>query len=276
MITLVALVIAARDRIAWWGIHVLIHLVLLVVYLGASRKCMVSGKRRFLPHALLLAAVILAAFTELGNVIEGIHPELADGVLIGLDEMLFGVQGSLWFASRSHPLLTEILHLTYASYYFLPLILGYLLYRSGQEDALNSLFFAVTTGFCLSYLVYIVVPCTGPRFNQFFETPLEGIFVGERLSWVINKLENIKQDCYPSGHTLTTLIVLYFAWRHVRKSVLFFAPVTAALLLSTVYLRYHYIVDVVAGMAAATAVLLAAPWVHRRWYGRSVSPPSPT
>ncbi|MDP7035096.1 MAG: phosphatase PAP2 family protein, partial [Planctomycetota bacterium] len=123
--------------------------------------------------------------------------------------------------------------------------------------------------FCMTYLLYILVPATGPRFNQIFQTPLHGLAVGDFFMWLLNQLENIKRDCYPSGHTMTTLIVLIYAFRYARHTVVAFGIITSLLIFSTVYLRYHYLVDVLAGAAGAVLMVLLGPIVCRVWYGRS-------
>jgi membrane-associated phospholipid phosphatase len=38
----------------------------------------------------------------------------------------------------------------------------------------------------------------------------------------------------------------------------------ACITFSTVYLRYHYVIDVIAGMALAAAVIAVSPLIYRR------------
>ena len=55
------------------------------------------------------------------------------------------------------------------------------------------------------------------------------------------------RDCFPSGHTEIALVVLLYAWRFERRYFCGLLPAVGLLLFSTVYLRYHYVVDVLAG-----------------------------
>ncbi len=76
----------------------------------------------------------------------------------------------------------------------------------------------------------------------------------------LNRLENTKTDAFPSGHTAVVLTTLYYAWKSREKklfAVLF--PVVAALIFSTVYLRYHYVIDVIAGVLLAAFTIRLAP-----------------
>ena len=67
-------------------------------------------------------------------------------------------------------------------------------------------------------------------------------------------------DCFPSGHTMLTLVTLGLAWRHAPRLLWVLAPVGLALIVSTVALRYHYAVDVLAGALLAPLSL----WLARR------------
>jgi membrane-associated phospholipid phosphatase len=71
------------------------------------------------------------------------------------------------------------------------------------------------------------------------------------------------RDAFPSGHALVTLLSMAWAWRY-RLWVRWVVTILGALLVvSTVYLRYHYVVDVLAGAVLATLCLAFAPAVHR-------------
>ena len=85
--------------------------------------------------------------------------------------------------------------------------------------------------------------------------PLETSSVARAISQTINRLENTKLDAFPSGHTMITTAVLIVAWRRFRKLFWFLLPVAILLILSTMYCRYHYLVDVLAGIVLAFATV---------------------
>ena len=63
-------------------------------------------------------------------------------------------------------------------------------------------------------------------------------------------------DVFPSLHAGIGVYVLgFFALGGYRRIALLLAPVVAALVLATVYLRYHYGIDLLWGLALAAAVL---------------------
>jgi membrane-associated phospholipid phosphatase len=70
---------------------------------------------------------------------------------------------------------------------------------------------------------------------------------------------------FPSLHTGVSLLVLCYAWKYVRWYVLPLGLVVVGLLISTVYLRHHYVVDLLAGALLVPWTLWAAPRLDRAW-----------
>jgi membrane-associated phospholipid phosphatase len=81
-------------------------------------------------------------------------------------------------------------------------------------------------------------------------------------------MEGIKRDAFPSGHTSVALLSVYYAVRFTPRLVPAVAPGVFLMILSTMYLRYHYLVDVLAGAALAGLCVTLAPQlirIQRRW-----------
>jgi membrane-associated phospholipid phosphatase len=94
---------------------------------------------------------------------------------------------------------------------------------------------------------------------------LEGLFIAGPLQEILNRLEGVKRDAFPSGHTAITLTVVYLAWRFERRLFAFFLPVALALIASTVYCRYHYVVDVIAGIGLALLTIILGEKYYGYW-----------
>ena len=111
------------------------------------------------------------------------------------------------------------------------------------------------------------MPALGPRFylDHLQTTGLQGLLVAEPLHDLLNRLEGIKRDAFPSGHTGIAVVVLYLAYQYKRNLFWIYLPVVAALLFSTVYLRYHYIVDVIAGFGLTLLTILIGEWYYGWW-----------
>jgi len=213
--------------------------------------------RRWAPYA-----GILPVFQSLGFITHNLRPDL-DAYLIAIDHQLFGVHPTVWLESHTHPLFVDLLSLAYSSYYFLPVILALFLHFDRKHHEVEHLLLAVTIGFFLSYIGYLLVPAIGPRFTlaQSQSGPVKGWLWANQILDILNANEFNKRDCFPSGHTGITLIVLYYAHAHHKKLFAFLLPVGVLLIMATVFLRLHYVIDVIAGFVlAALAILIAEIW----------------
>jgi membrane-associated phospholipid phosphatase len=292
-----ALIVAFSFRIPAWpqllAAHALaIGLVLLLARWdkSLSRPIALSPHRPIALsayiHGWYPVALIPATYKELSYLIPLIHPRDFDVELAAIDHRLFGVHPTVWLERFTWPALTEVLQLAYATYYFLPIILGAVLWRKQWFEPFRFWVFVIVLGFYVSYLGYIAVPATGPRFLPEIKAaqtmPLTGVWLFHGLRETLDRAEGITRDCFPSGHTELTLLVLYFAHRFHRRTFWMMLPVGSALIAATVYLRYHYVIDVLAGAAIAAIVILIARPLYRLLAqgpgagGRGPAAPSPT
>jgi len=57
---------------------------------------------------------------------------------------------------------------------------------------------------------------------------------------------------------------LYYAWKEREKKLFaVLLPLVTGLIIATVYLRYHYVIDVIAGIALTGLTILLAPGLGR-------------
>jgi membrane-associated phospholipid phosphatase len=218
---------------------------------------------------LSVAATVISLpiiFNSLGALIAGIHPTTFDTQLIAIDHAIFGVHPTVWLERLINPLLTGLLQIAYISYYFIPLSLGVVLIAKGRFGEFEEVLFGILLCFYLSYIGYLLVPAIGPRFtlSHLQSGGLQGSPIIETIQATLNALEKNKTDAFPSGHTAVSLMCLYYAWKE-REQKLFavLIPVVTGLLISTVYLRYHYVIDVIAGIALTGLTIALAPGLRR-------------
>ncbi|MFH1037794.1 MAG: phosphatase PAP2 family protein [PVC group bacterium] len=201
---------------------------------------------------------------------------IRDGWLIAADRYLFGGDPTVWLQRITDPWLTELMQIVYAANYFLPLILVLALYLKRERIPFQQSVFVITLGYFLSFLGYFIIPAIGPRFTILHRVPLQGVFIRETLERLNYCLDSCPRDCFPSGHTEIPLLTLWLASRFQRGLFRVYLPIVAVLVCSTVYLRYHYVVDVLAGMALAGIVIVLAKKAERRMGKRrsNVQPPT--
>jgi membrane-associated phospholipid phosphatase len=209
-------------------------------------------------------------YKELGYLIPLIHPHDFDRELALIDQRIFGVDPVVWLDRLNYPAFTLIMQLSYLTYYVMPILLGVVLWRAGRFKEFLFFLFVVLFGFYVSYLGYILVPAIGPRFflSPGQVKPFGGLGVAS-IRGFLDRMEGVTRDCFPSGHTELTLLVLFCARLFHRKLFYILVPVGSALIFSTVYLRYHYVIDVLAGAATAFAIALSALWLHHAAGGPS-------
>ena len=227
------------------------------------------GRVQTMARGISGIVMIAIAFTLLGRIIPSLNPRTYELDLTWIDIAIFGMNPQEWVESIYNPLLTEFLQIAYTSYYFLPIVLFLVLWRRGRYNRAEEVLTAVLLGFWTSYLGYILVPAISPD-RWAAETPgmiaytkeLEGLLLAGPIHDTLHALEGKHHDCFPSGHTEMALIVLVYAWRWARRTFWVLLPFGAGLIAATVYLRYHYVVDLVAGALLAWAVVRYTP----RWF----------
>jgi membrane-associated phospholipid phosphatase len=241
-------------------------LALLVLGSALYRTRVAPARRGF--HLSVAAAVLTVAlvFDSLGELIAGLQRGSCDARLSAIDHAMFGVHPTVWLERFASPRLTDLLQAAYISYYFIPLALGIVLIARGRFVAFEEVLFGILLCFYLSYLGYLLFPAVGPRFtlSQFQSGSLELSPFTAKIQEILNALEKNKTDAFPSGHTAVSLICLYYAWiKRERTLCVLLMPVVAGLIVATVYLRYHYVIDVIAGFALSGLTIALAPLLRR-------------
>lgn len=224
-----------------------------------------GGFSRFTYDLIFPTISILAIFDSLERLVHYINPKDIDPLLIRLDYMIFKGHPTVMLENIMVPFLTDILQVAYSSYYFLPVTLGIVLKFRKEDSAFDRSLFLIMFCFYLSYLGYMLLPAIGPRYtiNHLQNIELKGLLIAQPLQELLNRLEGIKRDAFPSGHTGIALTVLYLAFRFEKRLFRIFLPFVTALIFATVYLRYHYVVDVLAGILLALITILTGEFLYR-------------
>ena len=268
LIGLILLVLFFRDQIPLWrsllSLYALGAGVLLVLKWCSDRE--VGGRvGRFINDFSPILFIILI-YQSLGDLTHYLHPDI-DPQLIRIDFLLFGVNPTVWMERWIVSWFTGVLSIAYLSYFYLPARLVHTLYLKNPKRDFDLAVFVLLLGWYLSFAGYILFPAIGPRYTlaHLQSVPLNGSFIGHLVSYLINLVENNKRDCMPSGHTVIALIVLSLSYRYARVLFYLFCPIVGALILSLVYLRYHYVIDLFAGAALAAGCSIIGPRLYRWW-----------
>lgn len=179
-----------------------------------------------------------------------------------IDLWIFGQHPNLWLYSHlNHFYFNEIVHFCYFSYYILPVAFGIYVYTKHDGEFLRILF-GISLCFYICYFLYIFLPVAGP-------IPLrEGRFTdGGWFVQIMNYIYEVAEKpgaAFPSSHVAIALMVLLYARRYSHLIFWLIFPVIIGLFFSTVYCFYHYVIDVIAGLALGHGVYVLA----NRWFDK--------
>lgn len=211
-------------------------------------------------HGFAPLPIIISIFNLCGPVIEHANPARWDAALAELDEQLFGSLVGSWRNALGRPaLLTDLASIAYASYYVIPFTMAVLLWRQRRRGEFDHLVFTMVGTLLASYASYFLFPALGPRVPHALEAEVLG---GGRVSAAVRAFvalsEGNRLDAFPSAHTALSLVFLVEGFRFFPRWRwrVPLAVAVSAIVFSTVYLSWHYIIDIVAGAAFAVLALV--------------------
>ena len=203
---------------------------------------------------ILVFALMTFLYKETATLNTLIFPKI-DEFLSNLDQNIFKFQPSIEFSKHFNSLFfSELFYFGYFCYYLLPLVVLGILYKFLPQK-IEEFGFILISSFLLYYFIFIIIPAEGPQF--YFTFPdnyieAQGIF-GNAIK-LIQKNGEAPTAAFPSSHVGISWIVIFWLYQNFRKSVKYFLPFVILLMFSTVYIKAHYFVDVVAGFLTAPIV----------------------
>ncbi|QRK06490.1 phosphatase PAP2 family protein [Archangium violaceum] len=209
-----------------------------------------------------LLPVLSLSHGLLNPMVTAVTPGLRDAQLATMDQRLFGFQASVLLGHVVPPWLTDILMICYYGHFVWPLALGLVMYFTGRRDAFHEYLLALSLFFTFNYVCYALVPAIGPRYFLFseFSQPLQGVWVTPFLDSVM-RMPPFARDCFPSGHTGTTLVVFVYAFRFVPRFFRVMLVPGLGLILATLVGRFHYATDLICAVPLVMVVVgLALGW----------------
>ncbi|MBK9064139.1 MAG: phosphatase PAP2 family protein [Acidobacteria bacterium] len=259
---------ALEDRRVLLRMIVVAAVPALVAFLRARRPNPSKNLQIFFDYYVIACIVVI--FDGLGPLIRAVNPVDKDPHLIAFDRWLTGTDPTVFLERFATPFLSDVLTFFYSLYYFHPIVLGTLVLRDDRkrpaaERDFARYAFTMVFVFFVSYVGYFIVPAVGPRFTVTHAGPLPRGAVARVIDDTLNMLESNKRDCFPSGHTMVVTAVLLEAARRSRKTFWWFLPFAVGLVIATVFCRYHYVADVLAGFALAFAAVPLGNALYRRF-----------
>jgi len=178
-----------------------------------------------------------------------------DGTLVSLENMLTGNETSVYLQKYVNPALTEWMMFNYVLYVPLVPTIAFIVYKNtgrikGEEYLLH-----IVLAYSLCYLGFIVFPVASPLYYypEMFTTSLDGGIFTNLGEW-IRQTQHYAGGSLPSPHTAVGTVILITLYRYNRTIFKIFFPLILSLYISTVYGRYHYAWDAIAGILVGILV----------------------
>jgi hypothetical protein len=207
--------------------------------------------------------------------VPALHPQLFDSQLRGLDLKLMGRGPS--FVEQflmGRPGLTDLFSFFYLSLFVW--LIGIIVFHSWLRRALYQRFMLglilVYIGGFMGYLIY---PAIGPRFAYPEEWAwLKGGLVFRAAEFLIVQLGS-RFDVFPSLHGAISGYLLFWQMAHDRRSLVWGLPLVTGIWLSTLFLGFHYLPDLISGGLLAGVSAWMAPQLEILVgaYRRTLHPP---
>lgn len=208
---------------------------------------------------------VFLSYFQLRWILPAVSPHSLDADLLAFDLRTFGFEPSIAWDRWVNPQTTEWFAFFYFGYFFL-LVAHVIPIMLNAKDPFRIAHFSIgiVTVFCVGQLLYMLVPGWGPyrHLAGQFVHPLEG-----GLFWRLVKATvdagGSQKDIFPSLHTAApTYFAIYsFIHRRVfpyRFTWPFMAFAATQIIIATMFLRWHYLIDIFAGITLATTAALGS------------------
>jgi membrane-associated phospholipid phosphatase len=257
LVVTAALIATLGNAVPGRIILVAVHLTLFGLLLILNRATPSAGILRVIRdwHPLMLFPLLYKEVEPLAAVIGDWRLTAAIPVW---ESALFAGQPSLYLSERLAVVpLSEYLHFCYLSHVIvIPSVAAYW-YVSGRRVAFGELLLMLSTVMLGSYLFFILLPVDSPYYvSQRLGPPLSGHFFFD-LVHQMSALGGARGGAFPSAHASGEVVVILVAWRHQRRLAYLLVPIAGGVMVATVYGRFHYVLDTLAGAGLAIAVVVA-------------------
>jgi membrane-associated phospholipid phosphatase len=209
-------------------------------------------------YRLIIYGCVQVTYFMFAQLLPLVNPRALDHQLYQLDLSLFGVEPAVYFDRFVTPTTTEWFAFFYFSYFFvLALHVLPILFVSRNARMISEFALGMILLFCMGHTLYILVPGYGPykAMPELFNHQLSpGIWWNTTRTLVAQS--GAQKDIFPSLHTAAPTFLLLFSFhrraelpfRYTWPLVAFFA---VNIVIATMFLRWHYVIDVVAGLILA-------------------------
>ncbi len=186
-----------------------------------------------------------------------------DDRLLGFDQRWLRYEPSVAWDAHVTPAATEWLSFFYLSYFALLAVhLFPIVFVERRRHIVAEFTLGIATLYCAGQLLYVVVPAYGPYVHLAgtFSRDLDGPTWYPLMRRIVAS-GGARADVFPSLHTAAPTFLALFSFHHRRERPFRYtwpvvAFVASQIIVATMYLRWHYLIDVLAGLTLAASVFV--------------------
>ncbi len=233
-----------------------------LIYYGIKTSSLIVNKARLFSNLV----VMFFAYSSTKYTVPVFFGDYTyDAKLTAIDNSILGTDLSHSAQDIYSPILTDLMSVGYMSYYVV--IAATFLYF-GFVSSIEK-FCKYCMGFFIVFgtgiIFYSIIPALGPYvyFKGTYVKELTGGFLTELNNFVVQS-GSAKFDVFPSLHMGVSLFILLFLFFNGRKGFYTFLIPFLFLISSTIYLRYHYFIDLICGAILSIIVFAVTSYVSRK------------
>jgi len=266
-----------------------IYLIISTLALLLSWDTIASPWHLFLNHAAIALLVLVLVYTDsktdhiIVYLLRTTYPLIVSGYfysetvfynkllfdnidpfLMSLETKVFGMQASLLFSAVfSNKLFSELMYFSYFSFYLL--IAAFILYMFFKKrEYFLQVVFQLSVSLYMFYFIFMLIPSAGPQF--YFLSPDNKLPEAYVFSHVMHFIQNVAEQptgAFPSSHVGGAFIILLLSRKFAPDFYKLSWPFVGLIVLSTVYIKAHYAIDVIGGFVIAPFILSLSSYLFK-------------
>jgi membrane-associated phospholipid phosphatase len=237
-----------------------VAIVFLAWMAAGSRNAALQFARHWYPLPLYIFF-----FEELRGLVHAIFPGWFDRWLVQFDYNFAGVHPAAWLARFATPALNDFMQFSYMTYFLYLVILPAILYAQKQRAEFWTVMVSTAIAHYTVYVIAVLFPIESPYFA--LASLNLAALTGGRITAAIDFIERfgrVHGAAFPSAHVAGSMVALLAARRYKPWLFWLCLPFFASMCVATVYGRYHYMADVLAGVAVGAMGWAAGQWIMER------------
>ena len=223
-----------------------------------TRGELIRGRQaRALTYRLGLFVPMVLSYFELRLLLPALQPDLMDHRLLSIDLWLLGTTPSVWMQAWNTRPIVEWLSFFYYTHFFVLIVMLVPALFFGRGRRLHELMAGGMLIIAAGHFLYTLVPGVGPYATLSFDQALAGGFWWNQVEVTV-ATAGAQLDIFPSLHTawpayftLHTFANRDYPPFRVMWPVLGFIAIN--IIIATMFLRWHWFIDVAVGLLLAFA-----------------------